>query len=53
MKITMAGRKIEITDGIRDHLNKKINKTITKLGGLADVYVGLFLEKYRHFAEVT
>ena len=27
MKLTVTGRKIEITDGIRDHLNNKINKT--------------------------
>lgn len=53
MKITVTGRKIEITDGIRDHLNKKMEKTIADLGDAADVHVALSVEKHRHFAEIT
>ena len=53
MKITVTGRRIEITDGIRDHLNKKMNKTITDLGNATDVHVALSVEKHRHFAEIT
>jgi putative sigma-54 modulation protein len=53
MKLTVTGRKIEITDGIRTHLNDKMNKTIADLGEAADVHVALAVEKYRHFAEVT
>ena len=53
MKLTVTGRKIEITDGIRTHLNDKINKTIAGLGEAADVHVALAVEKHRHFAEVT
>jgi putative sigma-54 modulation protein len=53
MKLTVTGRKIEITDGIRTHLNDKINKTIADLGEAADVHVSLAVEKNRHFAEVT
>jgi putative sigma-54 modulation protein len=53
MKLTVAGRNIEITDGIRNHLNDKIDKTITDLGEAADVHVALSVEKHRHFAEVT
>jgi putative sigma-54 modulation protein len=51
MKLTVAGRNIEITDGIREHLQSKIDKTIHDLG--ADVHVALSVEKHRHFAEVT
>jgi ribosome-associated translation inhibitor RaiA len=37
MKFTVTGRKIEITDGIRDHLQKKMSKTIHDLGDDVDV----------------
>ena len=53
MKSTVTGRNIEITDGIRNHLNDKIDKTIADLGEAADVHVALSVEKHRHFAEVT
>ncbi len=53
MKLTVTGRKIEITDGIRDHLNSKMDKTIYDLGEEADVHVALAVEKHRHFAEIT
>ncbi|MBT5471139.1 MAG: ribosome-associated translation inhibitor RaiA [Nitrospina sp.] len=53
MKLTVTGRKIEITDGIRDHVNNKMEKTISDLGEAADVHVALAVEKHRHFAEIT
>ena len=53
MKLTVTGRNIEITDGIRNHLNDKIDKTLADLGEAADVHVALSVEKHRHFAEVT
>jgi putative sigma-54 modulation protein len=53
MKLTVAGRNIEITDGIRDHLQNKIHKTIYEMGEETDVHVALSVEKHRHFAEVT
>ncbi|MEK9628566.1 MAG: ribosome-associated translation inhibitor RaiA [Nitrospinota bacterium] len=53
MKLTVTGRKIEITDGIRDHLNDKMDKTLSSLGEEADVHVALSVEKNRHFAEIT
>ena len=53
MKLTVTGRNIEITDGIRNHLNDKMDKTIADLDEAADVHVALSVEKHRHFAEVT
>ena len=53
MKLILTGRKIEITDGIRDHLNDKINKTISDLGEPTEIHVSLCVEKYRHLAEIT
>jgi putative sigma-54 modulation protein len=53
MKLTVTGRKIEITQAIRDHLNHKMEKTIKDLEDHADVHVALAVEKYRHFSEIT
>jgi putative sigma-54 modulation protein len=53
MKLTVTGRNIDITDGIRDHLHKKMEKTIQELGEKADIHVALLVEKHRHFAEIT
>ena len=53
MKLTITGRKLEVTDGIRDHLNDKISKTIADLDETADVHIALSVEKHRHFAEIT
>ena len=53
MKITVIGRKIHITDGIRDHLNRKMNKSITDLDDKTDIHVSLSVEKHRQFAEFT
>ena len=53
MKLTVTGRNIDITDGIREHLESKMEKTINDLGDAADVHVALLVEKHRHFAEVT
>ena len=53
MKLTVAGIKIQITQAIKDHLNKKIEKSLKDLPDLADVHVALRVEKHRHFAEIT
>ncbi|MFP6637339.1 MAG: ribosome-associated translation inhibitor RaiA [Nitrospinaceae bacterium] len=53
MKLTVTGRNINITDGIRDHMQNKMDKTINDLGDVADIHVALHIEKHRHLAEVT
>lgn len=53
MKLTITGRKLEITEAIEQHLQKKMGKTIKDLGESADVHVALSVEKHRHFAEIT
>ena len=53
MELTVTGRKLEITDSIRNHLNDKINKTIADLNIAADVHITLSVEKHSHFAEIT
>ena len=53
MKLTVTGRNVEVTNGIREHLKNKMDKAIYELGEEADVHVALSVEKHRHFAEVT
>lgn len=53
MKITITGRHIEITDAIREHLDRKLEKSFHELEDAVDVHVALAVEKYRHFAEIT
>jgi len=53
MKLTVTGRKIEITQAIHDHLQSKMEKTIKDLGEHVDVHVALAVEKHRHFSEIT
>jgi len=52
MKLNVTGRKIEVTDGIRDHLKDKISKTIIILDETADIHIILSVEKHRHLAEI-
>jgi len=53
MKLTVAGRKLKITQGIEDHLDQKMAKATKNLDEAADVHVALSAEKHHHFAEIT
>ena len=53
MKLKVTGRNIEVTDAIKNHLDKIIDKSFLRLGESTGVHVSLHVEKYRHMAEVT
>ena len=53
MKQIITGRNIEITDAIKNRLDRKINKTFHGIGENTDIRVSLYVEKHRHMAEVT
>ena len=53
MKLTVTGRHIDITNSIRDHLDRKLEKTFGSLNDQLDVHIALSVEKHRQFAEVT
>ena len=53
MKLTVAGRHIQVTQAIEDHLTQKIEKVLGNLDEAADVHAALSVEKHRHFAEIT
>lgn len=53
MNIEITGRHIEITDAIRDHIEKRIAKFSKIAGGTCDFHFVLTVEKHRHIAEVN
>ncbi len=53
MQITVTGRRMEITDAIRGHVEKKITRELSVFSRLQSVQVVLDIEKYRHIAEVV
>jgi len=53
MNLTITGKNIEVTEGIKTHLTRKMGKTIDGLEERADVHVILAAEKHRHLAEIT
>jgi putative sigma-54 modulation protein len=53
MQTTLTGRHVEITDALRGHIDKRLEKLSSYGDRIIDVRVVLSVEKYRQFAEVT
>ena len=53
MRITITGRNIELTDGIKDAVQDKLRKLEKYFTPETDVYVTLSVEKERQKIEVT
>ena len=53
MQINITGRHVEITDALRGHIEKKLDKLSSYGDNIVDVRVVLSVEKYRQFAEIT
>ncbi len=52
MQVHITGRHVEITDGIRDHIYDKAERTLTGLSRIEDVRVVLELQKHESIVEV-
>ncbi len=52
MQVHITGRHVEITDGIRDHIYDKVERTLTGLSRIEDIRVILELQKLENIAEV-
>lgn len=52
MNIHITGKRVDITDAMRDYIEKKINKITKNLHDVIDVNVTLHIERYRHIAEI-
>lgn len=53
MNIKITGRHTELTDSIKDHVGKKLEKFEAHFDKPMDIDVVLTVEKHRHIADVT
>lgn len=53
MQVHITGRHVEITDGIREHVYNKVERTLIDFPRVEDVRVVLELQKVEHSAEVV
>ena len=52
MQVHITGRHVDITDGIREHVYGKVERTLVDFPRVEDVRIILDLQKLEHIAEV-
>jgi len=53
MAIEITGRHVSVTDSIREHGRKRLEKLVAEFPRVDNVHLILDVEKYRHQAEVV
>lgn len=53
MNIQITGKRVEVTDAMKEYIEKKINKITKTLRGVMEAVVTLRIERYHHIAEVA
>jgi len=53
MQLNLSGQNIDITDSLREHVNKKFEKLTRHFDQMTNVHVILSVEKLRQKAEAT
>ncbi|GMW03540.1 MAG: ribosomal subunit interface protein [Candidatus Hydrogenedentota bacterium] len=53
MRVSMAARHMEMTDALKGHVEKRLEKVKTHFDKVIDVDIVLSVEKHRHIAEIT
>lgn len=53
MRVSIAGRHLEMTDALKSHVEERLDKVRSHFDKVIDVDVVLSVEKHRHIAEVT
>lgn len=53
MNVTISGKHIDITDGLRDHIDGGLERFTGHFNNTIDVNVILGIEKHRHIAEIN
>jgi len=53
MQVTVAARHMDLTDGLRDHVERALDKVTSHFDRVTDADVVLTVEKNRHIAEIT
>lgn len=52
MQVHITGRHVDITDGIREHIYDKVERTLTDFPRVEDVRIVLEVQKHEHLSEV-
>jgi len=53
VRVKITGRHIEVSDALKEYLNKKLEHVRKYFDSIIDANIILSVEKYRHVAEVT
>jgi len=53
MNVEITGRHLEITDPIKDYIQKRVAKFSRMVGGMCDFHFVLAVEKHRQIVEVN
>lgn len=53
MNINITGRKIEITQPLRQHIEERVRKSLKYTDRVIDVHVIMNMERYLHTVEMT
>ena len=53
MKVIYTGRHVEVSDGLREFTQERLDKMATYLEDIIDTHVIFSVEKFRHQAEIT
>ena len=53
MQISITGRHLEITQGLRDHINERINSLGKHFDRILDAHIVLMVERENQIAEAT
>ncbi len=52
MQVHITGRHVEVTDGIKEHIYGKVERTLVDFSRIEDVRIVLDLQKREYFSEV-
>ncbi len=53
MNITVTGRNVKVSDGLREHVHEKVARHLADFPRIIRVQATLTVEKYRHIADLT
>lgn len=53
MNVTISGRHLDVTDGLKGHIEERLTKLASHFDKVIDADVVLDIEKHRHIAEVN
>ena len=53
MQVSVTGRHIDITDGLREHIYRKLQRELDDFPRITSVHVIVTVERHRHIAEVV